>query len=1067
MGAVEDAVDATAHFIGPFIGKGSRKEGDGEYDAQLVETALSHLQAINAAEQAADPNAPYDGSLVGVVYGLLDLITSVGILPHLSPGVIFTQRPQSVLVATISMRPVRDETTLSNVIKVLLPILEQNGTGVQPLLSQRALPDVISALAELSFSPQTSEEVHRVYAPLYHRIISAAPTSRILPILTSLIQHDVPSWWRSRLSKELALVPLRPHGVRHTIEFLSLSYLSKNSQVPQDASGPQAQIPLPLEAITQASRLLSSIPSDMTQDEWFTKLAPQLLVLLDGLEGKELSRAAGQIIAGGILNKKSTGGPKAVGWELFARPLQKVIHPDVSDEPLPKGSVADQVLVNEQDLCISLRRLATIASSYSHAGLLKRLIGPLLLSLWGLLSYASSRPSLNKEWFELCHAILLRYLTFACESPRIDSIANNLFWDGEMSWTFGPGSQGGIEIRKRSQSEIVLPAMDGIISRMASLDDRIRLFVSLLSEANIDDQVAGTIFLQTTKKWLSPSQGSKPALTNDADTDPLQALTNAKLSEALATKFKEKFVRSPQHIIELMGQLLESYVTEHKSRLKKLASTKKPSRATLGSLLPPSSGVSGGENESDDLATFALSILSTLVSSPGFQRAPKLTSLLDSILPSLQYLTQPHTSLPIEAQLINAAANIIQLIQPASVSTSTSSADPLSQHRETMKAALKDLTSPEPPHRAWSLSTLRKLINNPTAFPVIDVPSLTHALLSASIADPETYVHTAAIPVLNDLATRSPNPTVRIIVDAFTDIDERSLRLKKEKEIEKALDFRLRVGEIINNLVLDDAFWISSTTASSRYSSLKKILEATLSLASRRGSRKQNLAARNQRVAAELKIQEEGEAAWGGPIPNLLDPDADNATEQAERDALLKIVQGWEDTGIEEDVRIRASALSVLGSVFEKRLEMLKQIEVDAGLQMVLLVLTMETDEVKGLLRRAAVLVFMGLLKGMDALLEEGKESVAGLGAKQMDEVTRVMQWLCSEDVDGLVRDHAGSVIEGLENWKMKKLYRIRDEGVRLGPNLGLEGELRGLDVKPLVNSGHGKQSGMIVVEIE
>ncbi|PVH99912.1 hypothetical protein DM02DRAFT_415353 [Periconia macrospinosa] len=1066
MGAVETAVDAAAQFIGPFIGKGPKVESQGE-DGQLVETALSHLQAINAAEQAADPNAPYDGSLVGVVYGLLDLVTSLGILPHLSPGVEFGQRPQSVLVGTISTRPSRNENILSNVMQSLLPILKQGGSGIQPLLSQRAFPDIVSALAELSFSPKTSEEAHAIHKPLYKDVLSDAPTSRLLPVLTSLLQHDVPSWWKPVLSKELALVPLRPHGVRHTIEFLSLSYLSKNSQVPQDASGPQAQIPLPLEAITQASRLLVSAPSGMTQDEWLTKLAPQLFTLLDGNEGKELSRAAGQIIAGGILNKKSTGAPKAIGWELFATPLQMAISPQVSDTANRSKDTEPQVIVNEQDLRLALRRLATISSSYSHAGLLKRLVGPVFLSLWGILHHTSSRPALDKGWFQLAHAILLRYLTFSCEPQRIDTVANNLFWDGGTTWTYGAGSQGGIEIRRRSKAENDISVMEGIIARMGNLEKPINLLVSLLAEADIDDEVAGTIFLQTTKKWLSPmGGGGTSSLIHEQDTDPLAALTNAKLSEALADKLKDKFVRSPQHIIELTGQLLQNYVDEHRTRSKTLNNSNKATRANLHHLVQQSSNNGGiqGRSESDDLASFALSTLNTIISSTGFSRTDETTTLLDSIIPSVQYLTQTHPSLPIPTQILHAASNVLHLLQPTPNPNPTT--DPLSVHRTSLKAALTDLTSPEAPNRAWSVSTLRTLIRDPASFPVIDVPSLTHALLSASIADPETYVHTAAIPVLVDLAIRAPNPTVRIIIDAFTDIDERSLRLKKEKELEEALDYRLRVGEILNDLVLDDAFWGSSSTASARYPSLKALVEATLSIASRRGARKQTLAKRHQRADEELKVQEEGEAAWGGPIPNLLDPDAENPVEQAERDALFKIVDGWEDTGVEEDVRVRASALSILGSVFEKRLEMLRQVSVDAGLQMVLLILTVETGEVKGLLRRAAVLVVMGLLKGMDGLLEDGRESAAGMGVNQMEEVERVMRWVASEDADGLVKDHARSVVEGLETWRMKKLYRIND-GVRLGANLELEGELRGLDVRPLQSNEAGGRKKLMVEEIE
>lgn len=127
----------------------------------------------------------------------------------------------------------------------------------------------------------------------------------------------------------------------------------------------------------------------------------------------------------------------------------------------------------------------------------------------------------------------------------------------------------------------------------------------------------------------------------------------------------------------------------------------------------------------------------------------------------------------------------------------------------------------------------------------------------------------------------------------------------------------------------------------------------------------------------------------------------------------------------------------------------------------------METGEAKGILRRAAVLVVMGLLRGMDALLEDGKETIAGLAMHQTEEVERVLKWVGLEDADSLVKDHVQSVLEGLETWKMKKLYKVRDEALRLGPNLELEGNLRGLGVRPLQENKTTGRSRPIVEEIE
>lgn len=184
---------------------------------------------------------------------------------------------------------------------------------------------------------------------------------------------------------------------------------------------------------------------------------------------------------------------------------------------------------------------------------------------------------------------------------------------------------------------------------------------------------------------------------------------------------------------------------------------------------------------------------------------------------------------------------------------------------------------------------------------------------------------------------------------------------------------------------------------------------------------------------------------------------------------MSKIVASWENTGVQEDVRIRASALSLLGSVLEKRLSYVPQPAVDASLQIALMILTLEMGEALFILRRAAVLVVMGLLRGLEAALDAGsEESASGFGARQQDEVERVLRWARDSDGDGLVRDHAASVVEGMETLRLRRLYRIRDAGMGITSDLGLEssGGLRGLNITPAaVNDGQKKR--LVVEEIE
>jgi hypothetical protein len=1087
MGAIEDAVDAAADFIGPYL---NRKSGDSTNESpntpeeqggeELVEQALLHLQKINEVEQTKAPDAPYDGSLVGVVYGLLDLVTSLGVLPYLGPGVAFGQRPQSVLVASLSIASHRNDYALARVVGDLLPIFQQDGSGVQPLLAQRILPDILSALLELVFAPNVSSELHIRFQPQYERLLASIPTSRLLPIFSSFLQYNVPPWLRQHVGRELAILPLRENGVRSTVEFLSLSYLSKNGQVPQDASGSQSQIPIPLEAITQAARLLAAVPSDMEATTWFTKLAPQLWSLLDGSAGVELSRAAGHIIAGGVLNRKSIGAPGTIGWDLFARPLLEALRPESSAVRTVRPVSSDQVLVQERDLKVALKRLSTMLAAVTHAGIVKRLVHPILLSLWALLTYTKSRSSLDAQWAALARSILIRYISIACDPKQIDRIATRLFWDGEDSWTFGPGSHGGVEIRKRSSNDD-LGGMGGLLMRIQNLDERVKLLITLLSEANVDDEVAGAIFVQTTQRWLRAGQTSKEtttSLTIGDDTDPLATLADAKLSEALANRFQDKFARSPQHIMSLIQQILENFVQEHQAKSKNLTDSHKPSRANLGTLVAPKSeqvpSGPGADTESEDLVSFALSILSTFVNASNTAAQSQSRDLYTPILHFLRYLSQSASNPPLSPLITNASSNLLLTLEPttAPAPTSPSHLETISDYRKTLTSALTDLTSPDPPNRTWALSTLHNLLRNPISFPLIDVPSTAHLLLHTSLSDPESYVHIAAIPVLKTLTTLAPNPTLRILLDAFIDINEDSLRLRKTAhrikdnadELEQALDSRLRVGEVLHNLILSPQFLSATPT---RNENLNAILSTCLSIASRRGNRPTALSTRQEISERERREQEEAEAAWGGPIPNLLDPEGENVAELQERDALFKIVQGWQDTGVEEDVRIRASALSLIGDMFELRVDMLRQVDVNAGLQMASQILVIETGEVKAILRRAAVLVVMGLLRGLDSELEAGRESLAGLGVKVAGEVERVVRWVRDEDGDDMVRGHAESVLEGFETWRMKKLFKLGEGQVQLDSNLGLAGSLRGLEVNPTLREAGQGQRKFVVEEIE
>jgi hypothetical protein len=99
--------------------------------------------------------------------------------------------------------------------------------------------------------------------------------------------------------------------VHQTIEFVvsvhpSTVHHAENSR----ASSAQSRGPsISLEALSSASKLISSPPSSLSPEEWFPKIAPQLLSLLDGQGGLEMVKAASFIIGYGILGRREYGAP--------------------------------------------------------------------------------------------------------------------------------------------------------------------------------------------------------------------------------------------------------------------------------------------------------------------------------------------------------------------------------------------------------------------------------------------------------------------------------------------------------------------------------------------------------------------------------------------------------------------------------------------------------------------------------------------------------------------------------------------------------------------------------------
>lgn len=900
---------------------------------------------------------------------------------------------------------------------------------------------------------------------------------------------EAPPWLRTALTQTFARVPLRPYGVRQLIELISFGH---GSPVPSSQG-----------VVTQVVNILSlPPPPPLTQDVWFEKLASQLWGLLDGDAGPEMSEAAGQIIAS-ILARRSLGAPGTAGWQCFAEPMLQPFNPVIEQTPgrsKPSKSstpAMDPKLVLEATLLQALKRLALLTSSHPHPGLAKRLISPIVLPLWGLLSYANQFPLSGPEWAKLSRSILLRYFQIA-ETPKfLDLVASNLLWNGEAGWTYGPGSQGGVEIRRRSK-EHALGNVETIFIRLQTLNGRVESFTSLLSKGKVADDIVITIFLNATKRWLECARGSKTntatSLTDELEEDPLETLTNAKLSEAMSSELKANFAAHPKHVLELARTLLEDFVENKKSKRRHEVKIKHSVRAGLGHIVKTEVSDTGSSpsNSTDafsatdtdpeeDIAAFSISLIYTILNDSNFKRTSETDALLAEIAPVLDFIASEEWKGYIVATTQNAAKTLLTVL-PSSQNLSPSSKpiDPDVAARSTLQTALAELQSPEPPIRTHALSAIRSLASSPKNSHIIDIPSTTHLIISSTLSDPDSYVHTAAIPTLVSLAALAPALVTGILAEAFIDDGETLLKSTSKKQdaetnIIASLELRLRLGETLHSILSSPAVWDLShqTDPTGTHRALHSIIAATVTLSSRRGlHRPATLSARNSAAAAQIRLREEGEEAWGGAMPSLnAEEEVESSFQRQERETLERVVKGWEDTGLEEDVRIRASALSILGEAMEERFEGVWQVELDRAVEIALGCVVFERGVEKAILRRAAVLVVLGALKGLDRRLEGSGGGDGGVGAGvglstgKWEEVERVLKWVKSEDSDEITRGHAGVVLEGLETWRMKSWFGLRAEGADIDMRLstGLEGGMRGL----VVGLDEGKKGKRIIEEVE
>ncbi|KAI5925460.1 hypothetical protein F4810DRAFT_717778 [Camillea tinctor] len=891
---------------------------------------------------------------------------------------------------------------------------------------------LVSALEEAglkAFEP-TAESTSRTEGQQeFGTLISRTGTSALISALNALIKPDrVPAWLRIRLMDVLTLLPQRPDGVRATLEFVFSVHPSSTVRASEAATPQKQGANITMEALKMASNLLSVPPASVGPEKWFPGIAPQLLRLLDGNDGPDLAKVAAYVIGFGVLGRKQFGAPGTPGWKAFAEPMLARIDPILSSKtptsaPLVFSARPDEVvdlrkeviLAQTDELHIALTRLSALLNSHPNPGLTKRLLYPLLIPLWALASWPFPSDRLSERYCQPAKALLETYLKLAASQERFRDLLENLLSCGnddpsKEPWAYEKVGDDGIQVKSlRNEPRGTNTGLD-----LATLESKTDAFIELLKQLGSDPDVS-TLFLKLLEDSLSPSPQNngeiKVALDDDQsqDEDPTAKLLEARVLQKLMERLPDRLISDSKHLLELISKILSKF--DASSSL-----------------------------DDNDATAIALSLLNIVVTAPNFQKSKVDPGVLSSIEASLAKASRagaPDTQQT--AHNLSLLLKYRDAVDDPSAPRLTAPNDRHLEDRRTYDLALSYITAADSPApvRSEGLNLLASLAR--AGSPVLDIPA-TLALLSSVLsgAAADDYLAARILRVYVSLSERHPQSTLAELLESYVDSSEAL-----------ALDARLRHGEALLHVVqrLGGAF--AGAPAST-------VGSALLALAGRRAQRPQS-AARRDRAARARRPASQDDDDDEEALAEALSP---RTPEEKARDAALaQILSSWASPrdALGEDLRLRASALSILSACIETSIAGLGAVLVSGALDLSLSILTHEVSAGAGILRRAAVVVILSTVRALAGARDAGTDLGFGLPAGSRGRAVEVLEYVARTDEDGLARQHARDCVESLRSWEVLEVM----------PREGGRGRGRAAELTRLVGGLGGRGEGVMLPRLD
>lgn len=718
------------------------------------------------------------------------------------------------------------------------------------------------------------------------------------------------------------------------------------------------------------------------------------------------------------------------GWNAFVEPIFQNIDPTLGRTPPRNDSDDDiitlgapKILASSEKVSKSLRNFLTLLTSHPHPSLSKRLLRPILLPLWALASWPNDSETIQANFCKPATKLLKILIQLSASgqetsnksvpaaSPILGPILQNLLFKGKpgpnkQSWEYGISKDGGIQIQQPSGTEGSTNSLAPDLEMIDTAADKFIAFLSGLETTPDFKAEISHLFMGLCTKWLSNAGGLKKKektiitqiIPDDVEQNFEGRIIEAKVMQKMMSAFPDKLVSNPRQVLDLVSQVLSDFATENED-----------------------------DPNGEDAASLALSLLNIVLTSSSFKISPE-DPTLGTIQIHLQAIGRlKHRNVSTTAQNLLLLLKYRSTIDEPETETTTKPTDQQLEDRKTYGLAMSYLTATDspPPVRVQGLELLSDLIRSNSS--ILDIPALL-ILFSSLLQDTEEYIYLRAIKSFIQLSQKHPKAVMKDLIDRYVDPNE-----------ESELDQRLRLGEALLQVIKSNPSTFTGDTA-------RSVLEGLLFLAGRRGYRPKTEQEQEKRNKLKRKQYTEASEAWDGEVPDLSEVLETEDTQEND-EILAQILLGWESKRGSEDLRIRASAVSIIGSALEVNISTLNPSTISTAIDLSIHILTLETGPEAAIVRRSAILLVMSFVRALDRSREEGKKLGFGFAGGNLGDVERILWYVKETDADGLVRRHAGDVVEGMKAWRMNELIpKSRETETGMGEGIG---ELRGLSITP------------------